>query len=145
MPRPWKSLRNLGPHGVVADEIFSQTGKIMKTRGVLQCAGDPAESGGVEIPPLPKGFQPANLKLRYFLYCLAVSTNYELGREEDPSGKVAGIARELCDSGSNQDTRLRKAIEILVGRNKDKINPAFRKEVLEPQNILRFLKENMSS
>lgn len=84
MPRPWTKLHNLGPHRIKADEMFGVIGKTVKHGGMLVTRGHSGEEICELIPALSIGMRPNNLKLRYFLYSLAISTFYVLGSEPDP-------------------------------------------------------------
>jgi hypothetical protein len=153
MPRNWTKLRNLGPHGIKADEIFGAIGEVVKNGGVLKTNGPTGEDNRELVPALPKGMQPANLKLRYMLYTLALSPSYNLGSETDPSARVAAKTLEICEEIVQirpeysvpriYDERMRDAIIHLVSRReRDVLSETFEQAVIDPQNILRFLKEN---
>lgn len=66
MPRNWTKLRNLGSHGIKADEMFGAIGEVVKKGGVLKTEGSSGEECCELIPALPKDMLPNNLKLRYF-------------------------------------------------------------------------------
>ena len=153
MPRNWTKLCNLGPHGIEADGIFGAIGKVVKNGGVLKTAESNRVEAGELIPPLPKGMQPANLKLRYLLYCLALSPDYALGQEVDPSRKVAAKTMEICEEIARAcpgykipgiyDERMRDAIIHLVASHEHKLlSGELERQITDSQNILRFLREN---
>lgn len=153
MARNWNDLIDLGPHGVKLNELQLQVGKIIKSGGMLHFLGKDGSRNSELIPPVPKGGLPANLKLRYTLYALAFSTTYGLSTEADPSTKVADEAWSICekiqlnDPGyqipKSYDARKRDAIVYLAIRSKEKIlSEEFEQVFIEPQNVLRFVKEN---
>ena len=153
MPRNWTKLRNLGSHGIKADEMFASIGEVVKKGGVLKMQASNGDEHSELIPALPKGMLPSNLKLRYLLYSLAISPNYQLGRESDPSRKVAAKAQGICEeiAGSapgyriptSYDERTRDAIIELVKQRADSIlTDSFQQLITDEQNILRFLMEN---
>lgn len=153
MPRNWTKLRNLGSHGIKADEMFGAIGEVVKKGGVLKTTDSSGEENCELIPALPKDMLPNNLKLRYFLYALAISPSYALGREADPSRKVAAKAQEICEEIARSqigyrvprcyDKRKRDAIVHVVAlRECDILTETFEEAVVDSQNILRFLNEN---
>jgi len=134
--------------------MFGAIGEVVKKGGVLRMPGPSGEEIREMIPPLPKN--PANLKLRYFLYCLAISPTYELGREADPSGTVASKAKEICGEiertrqgykvPKTYDERQRDAIiHVVADREREVLSAALEQAVIDPQNIFRFLKEDRNS
>lgn len=153
MARPWKKLRNLGPHGIKADEMFGVLGEIVKNGGTLKISSPSADTINELIPALPKGMLPNNLKLRYFLYTLCISSQYELGGEADPSREVAAKTSDICEEiaqdnpgykiPASYDKRKRDAIiHVVANRERDVLSETFEQAVIDTQNILRFLKEN---
>jgi hypothetical protein len=156
MPRNWTKLRNLGSHGIKADEMFGSIGEVVKKGGVLKMQASNGDEHSELIPALPKGMLPNNLKLRYLLYSLAISPHYQLGRESDPSRKVAAKAQEICEEMAgtipgyrvpiSYDARKRDAIiEIVKQRAVSILTDSFQQAVTDEQNILRFLMENRDS
>lgn len=153
MPRPWNKLRNLGPHGIKADEMFGSIGEIVKRGGTLKTTSPSGEETCELIPPLAKKMLPNNLKLRYFLYTLAIDPIYQIGSEVDPSKRVATKALEICEQIArlnssyniprSYDERKRDAIiQVVEQRKKDVLSESLGQVVAVPQNVLRFLKEN---
>jgi|GEM_PF-5028898 len=152
MSRNWNKLIELGSHGARLNELQLQVGEIIKNGGMLHLTGSGIRRSEC-IPPTPKGGLPNNLKLRYVLYSLAFSPTYILGSEADPSTKVTDKAWEICekiqcdDPGyripESYDARKRDAIVHLAGRYKTKIlSEDFQQAFTDPQNVLRFVKEN---
>jgi len=116
-------------------------------------SGASGEASSKSLPPLPK--DPTNLKLRYFVYCLAISSRYEIGNEKDPSRKVSNMVAEICerithsDAGyripRSYDKRMRDVIVYLVDAKQNEVmSAAFRSAVTDKQNIIRFFSENMN-
>ena len=146
-------LIDLGPHGEKLNKLQLEVGEIIKSGGMLHFPCIDGKQHGELIPPTPKGGLPANLKLRYTLYALAFSTSYSLNAEAYPSTKVADEAWSLCekiqqnDPGyqipKSYDARKRDAIVHLAAQSRATIlSEEFGQIFIDPQNVLRFVKEN---
>lgn len=144
MGRP-NPMVKLGDHGEVANQLFAEVGKVMRTGGKL--------SDGTRVPGMG-GNREKNRQLRYFLYTLLKMDEDDDGDEVSDiesresiiaaASDLLGIDKsEYREHFSDVDKLYRAAILAAVEKYKDYVtSEEFANKVTDKDNILSFVSSN---